>query len=120
LFEYAPIESVLCEQRASYQAALEVAEQSDSFDAFLEQMLEVLLAALQRLGPELRGQTEDVDDRLTKGRSLLGKRWFSRKEYLAHFPKLSTASASRDLARAASSGALHTRGEGRATEYRFR
>jgi Fic family protein len=120
VFEHAPIEEVMLEHQKRYQAALMSAEQPGSFDAFLEHLLELLLLALRQLGAQLRGQTETGDDRLARAKTLLGKRWFSRKDYLVHFPKLSTASASRDLATAVTAKAVSARGERRSTEYRFR
>jgi Fic family protein len=120
LLQHAPVEAVMLEHRKRYQAALASAEQPGSFDAFLELLLDLLLLALQQLGAQLRSQTETAKDRLAKAKALLGKRWFSRKDYLSHFPKLSTASASRDLATAVTAKALSTQGERRSTEYRFR
>lgn len=119
IFEHAPIEDVLLAHRSRYEAVLATASQRGTADAFLETLLELLLLALRQLGPQLRGQAETPDDRVEKARAAFGKRWFSRKDYLALFPKLSTASASRDLASAATSNTVDTRGERRFTQYRF-
>jgi len=120
VFEHAPIEEVLLQHRSRFETALAGALQRAAGDAFLETWLELLLLSLRQLGPQLRGRAETPDARLAKARVGLGKRWFSRKDYLAFFPKLSTASASRDLAAAVTSKAAEARGERRFTEYRFR
>jgi hypothetical protein len=120
LFEHAQVESFMLEHKKRYHAAVASAEERGSFDGFLELMLDLLLLALKRLGGQLRAHGETADDRLAKAKGSLGKRWFSRKDYLGFFPKLSTASASRDLAAAVAADNVTTRGERRLTEYRFR
>ena len=120
VFEHAPVEQVLLAHRSTYDAALAAAAQRATFDAFLEPMLDLLMLALRQLEPQLRGRSETPEDRRILAKAQLAKRWFSRKDYLAFFPKLSTASASRDLAAAVTSGAISARGKGRSTDYRFR
>ncbi|MBW8885533.1 MAG: hypothetical protein JF612_12340 [Planctomycetia bacterium] len=75
---------------------------------------------MERLETQLRSKPETVDERLAKARRALANAWFSRKGYLTLFPDLSTASASRDLARALAARAVTSRGRRRSTEYRFR
>ncbi|MDP1825884.1 MAG: hypothetical protein Q8L48_21655 [Archangium sp.] len=48
------------------------------------------------------------------------RRWFSRRDYLRLHVKLSTATASRDLAAGLAEGKLDARGAMRLTEYRAR
>jgi len=120
LFEHAPVELLLREHQAQHVAAYKTATRLGSPDAFLEHLLDILLLALQRLGAQLRGRAETAADRLAKARRALAKRWFSRSGYLALFPELSTASASRDLAHALAERSLSSRGQRRLTEYRFR
>ena len=120
LFAHAPTEALLREHQPQHLAAWSAARTSGSVDPFLEHMLEMLLLALQRLGAQLRSKPETAEDRLTKARRALGKRWFSRRGYLACFPDLSTASASRDLGGALAARTLVSRGQRRLMEYRFR
>jgi Fic family protein len=120
LFAHVPTETLLREHQTQHLAAWRAARTSGNVDPFLEHMLEMLLLALQRLGPQLRSKPETREDRLTKARRALGKRWFSRKGYLACFPDLSTASASRDLGGALAARTLASRGQRRLMEYRFR
>ncbi len=120
VFEHVPAESLIREHQAEYYAALAAADHSGGSDPFLEFMLDVLLLGLERVSGQLRGHAETGDDRLSKARAALGQRWFGRKEYLALFPRLSTASASRDLAQALGGGLLISKGTRAHTQYRFR
>jgi hypothetical protein len=56
--------------------------------------------------------------RLAKIERLLGT-WSGARDYLALFPRLSTASASRDLASGLAARTLVSRGDRAQTEYRF-
>jgi Fic family protein len=120
IFEHLPTESLIRQHQKRYYDALAAADRAGKSDAFIECMLEILLLALRELGEQLRGHAETGTDRLIKARKALRRRWFSRKDYLAVFPRLSTASASRDLARASTQRMLESRGERALTEYRFR
>jgi Fic family protein len=119
VFEYVPAESLIRARQREYYAALARADRLGRSDPFVEHMLEVLLDALRGMAGQLRGTRDSPAARLTRARRSLGQRWFSRKDYLALFPKLSTASASRDLVGAVQSGALSTRGERALTRYHF-
>jgi len=112
-FAHAPVESLLRERQA--RPGLE-----KGGAPVIEQMLEVLFLALKRAEGTLHGRAETPEDRLAKARQALSKAWFPRKAYLSLFPRLSTASASRDLALGVSGGRLSSRGERALTEYRFR
>jgi Fic family protein len=120
VFEYVPAESLIREQQRDYYAALASADRAGRCDPFLDFMLQILLRALERAGGQLRGHAETASERLDKARAMLGKRWFRRKEYLTVFPRLSTASASRDLVHGLSTKRLASRGEHALTRYRFR
>jgi Fic family protein len=120
LFAHVPAESLIREHQADYYAALAASDRLGRSDPFLEYMLQILLQALARASKQLRGQPETRQGRLEKARSELGARWFSRKDYLALFPRLSTASSSRDLAIARRQRLLTAQGEHALTRYRFR
>jgi Fic family protein len=119
VFEHVPAESLIREHQREYYAALAASDRLGGCDPFLEHMLGILLLALERLSGQLRGRADRPQDRLLEARSSLGKRWFSRRDYLALFPRLSTASASRDLASGLATRALVARGARARTEYRF-
>jgi Fic family protein len=120
IFEHVPTESLIREHQRDYYGALAASDRAGSCDPFLEYMLGTLLQALGRLGGQLRGRPMDGRTRLTEAHRTLGERWFSRKDYLALFPALSTASASRDLARGLTDALLRAQGARALTRYRFR
>jgi hypothetical protein len=82
-------------------------------------MLQILLWAMARVSKQLRGQAETQASRLAKAHAELGRRWFSRKDCLSLFPRLSTASANRDRASAVADQRLTSRGDPALTRYRF-
>jgi Fic family protein len=120
VFAHVPAESLIREHQADYYAALAASDRSGRSEPFLEYMLQILLLALGRVSQDLRGQPETGHSRLAKARAALGRRWFSRKDYLSLFPRLSTATASRDLASALSARQLSSKGVRALTQYRFR
>ena len=120
LFAHVPAETLIREHQVDYYAALAASDRLGRCDPFLEYMLHILLLAVSRVSAQLRGEPETHQGRLVKARKALGRSWFSRKQYLALFPRLSTASASRDLAKAVADGALNSQGERALTRYRFR
>jgi Fic family protein len=119
VFEHVPAESLIRKQQRKYYGALAASDRLGRSDPFVEYMLQVLLSALRLLGTQLRSKPETASDRLKKAKRALGRRGFSRKDYLALFPKLSTASASRDLANAVKSRQLAARGARALMRYRF-
>jgi Fic family protein len=120
IFAHVPAESLIREHQSDYYAALAASDRLGRSDPFLEFMLQILLRALARVSKQLRGQPETPQSRLAKARAELAGRWFSRKDYLSLFPRLSTASASRDLASALATRQLSSKGEQALTRYRFR
>jgi Fic family protein len=119
-FAYVPTESLIREHQADYYDALAASDQLGRCDPFLDFMLEILFLALQRGSAGFRAQSETSETRIAKARAQLRLRWFSRKDYLALFPRLSTASASRDLKSAITNSQLRSEGEHALTRYRFR
>ncbi len=120
IFAHVPAESLIRERQSEYYGALAASDRLGRCDPFLEFMLEILLAALGRVSAQLRGRPESNETRVARAHEELGRRWFSRKDYLALFPRLSTASASRDLAAAVTTGKLYSQGERALMRYRFR
>jgi Fic family protein len=120
IFAHVPAESLIRERQSDYYAALAASDRLGRSDPFLEYMLQILLRALARVSKQLRGQPETRQSRLAKARAELGSGWFSRKDYLSLFPRLSTASASRDLASALVDRQISSKGEHALTRYRFR
>jgi Fic family protein len=119
LFRYVPAESLIRTRQAEYYAALEHSDRAGSCDAFVELMLTIAEEGLRQIATDLRAPVVTPDKRLDQASAQLGRGWFRRKDYLALFTNLSTATASRDLRHGLDAGRLETRGSRRLTEYRF-
>src|SRR5213076_461116 len=86
VFEHVPAESLIRKHQRDYYDALAASDRLARSDPFVEYMLEVLLRSLKQLGTQLRSKPETSSDRLKKAKRALGRRTFSRKDYLALFP----------------------------------
>jgi Fic family protein len=120
LLQFVPVESVVRDRQRQYDAALRRSDREGRCTRFLEFSLDALAQALTDFGDEVRGSPETPESRLERARQHFGRRWFSRSAYLGLHPRLSTATASRDLARGVAVGRLSVRGARRLTEYRCR
>ena len=82
-------------------------------------MLETIKEATMEFTGNIKPVKQSTEMRIDVARHTLGKRYFSRKEYLNLHPGISTATGSRDLAIAVQNGLLEKTGEKSTTEYRF-
>lgn len=119
LLAFVPVESVVRDRQAAYYRALRRSDAGGDATPFLEFSLSALASALEGFAREVRPERLDGSARLAKARASLSG-WFARADYVALHPRLSTASASRDLAEAVADGVLERRGERRLARYRFR
>ncbi len=120
LLRFVPVESIIRKRQARYYQTLRRADVDGHCTRFLEFTLTALADALTEFGEEVRAAPETAESRLARGRAHFGQRWFSRADYLRLHPRLSTATASRDLAAGVKKGRLESRGARRLTEYRLR
>jgi Fic family protein len=120
VFALVPVESLIRERQRDYYRALARADARGDASVFVDFMLACLRDALRALGSEYGGGKFAPEDRLQRALTELGDRWFVRKDYLALFGGLSTATASRDLRRGLDEGRIEGRGSGARTEYRGR
>jgi hypothetical protein len=79
----------------------------------------MLDAAEEFLGSMRAGQVT-ADDRLEVAHERFQKKWFSRRDFLGVFVRLSSATASRDLASGVERRTLERHGDKALTRYRFR
>ena len=119
LLQFVPVESIVRDRQRQYYETLRRADGEGHCTAFLEFSLLALADALSEFGQDVRPSKETTGTRLEAARAHFGRRWFSRRDYLGLHVKLSTATASRDLAFGTAQRKLKTRGEQRLTEYRF-
>ncbi|MEW5854441.1 MAG: Fic family protein [Myxococcota bacterium] len=119
LFAFVPVESVIRERQSAYYDALEASDRAGSSTVFIEFALEATCDAVEKtLGAVSRGPVTP-EQRLDVAAEQLGTRLFSRKEYQALFPGLSTATASRDLRQGVDAQRLRRTGDKALARYAF-
>ncbi|MCM2280987.1 MAG: Fic family protein [Bdellovibrionaceae bacterium] len=120
LFEFTPLESVIRNRQEAYYKALGLSDKAAIADPFIEFSLETIFEALEDLGAAIRPEPLTAEDRLEIAREQFRERSFSRKDYLAIFKAISTATASRDLAHGVQEKILEKTGEKALASYRFK
>ncbi len=120
LFQFVPIESVIRDRQAEYYAVLGKCNSAGNSTAFIEFALTATRDALELTLSQLATTPITGSDRLATAHEHFGNQLFSRKDYLTLFPKLSTATASRDLKGAVDQSLLIKSGEKSQTRYVFR
>jgi Fic family protein len=122
VFGYLPVEAFIHRTQPAYYAALEYADRRGDCGGFITYLLERIDEALADLldsSDPVRTQQERVDIFLTSGPPRNNtERTFRRKEYMSFYPKLSAATASRDLQDATNAGKLAREGTKRTAVYR--
>jgi Fic family protein len=118
-FEFVPVETVIRERQQEYYDVLGACDRVGNSTAFIEFGTAAVEVALRRFLETLQAEPATQTHRLKIAARHFGKDDFSRKDYLSLFPKLSTATASRDLRHGVDEGALSKMGERALTRYRF-
>ncbi len=119
LFQHVPIESVIRDRQKEYYSVLSRCNQAGYSTAFIEFSLAATRDALDRTLSEIAPVTVTAAHRLETAREHFANRSFSRKDYLTLFPKLSTATASRDLRQAVDEGRMQRTGDKSLARYVF-
>lgn len=117
IFESLPFETLINKTQVEYYQALSTSDKIGKSTPFISYLLHVIDKALSNL-LAVKGKTIHPEDRMTYFLSL-GKGSFTRKDYMEVFKTISTATASRDLKKAADKGKLRTEGSGNRTLYFF-
>lgn len=120
IFEFTPLESVIRNRQEAYHKALGLSDKAADASPFIEYSLETISAALEDLGSAIRPEPLSAADRLEIAREQFRDRSFSRKDFLAIFKAISTATASRDLAHGVQEKILEKAGEKALASYRFK
>ena len=97
VFEHLPIESLVREHQADYYAILSACDHAGGATRFVEFMLDLVARSLRELVATIRPVGSTATNRLERALEQFGDREYSRKDYLALFPTISPATASRDL-----------------------
>jgi Fic family protein len=120
LFEYLPVESVVHCHQQEYYRVLGACDKTGSSTLFVEFSLATIRETLAGFLSEVRLEAPTAQTRLALARQDFGGKNFSRKDYLCHFPTLSTATASRDLRDGVEQGMLVRFGTKAQARYHFR
>ena len=118
-FEFVPLESIIRERQKDYYAVLGNCDQIGTSTAFVEFGAVVVEEALRRFMENLKTEPVTSSQRIETAARHFGQQDFSRKDYAVLFPKLSTATASRDLRKGVEISRLLRTGEKALTRYRF-
>jgi hypothetical protein len=95
VFALVPTESVIKEHQKDHHAALARSDRAGDSTAFVEFALGALKAGLEGLLATMRPRPLDSAQRLTSAYDHFGRRFFSRRDYLALLRGIQTATASR-------------------------
>lgn len=118
LFAQVPVESFIRDRQSDYYAVLGQCDRAGKSTAFVEFALEQTLAALKMVTGLQQGRMSG-EDRVKTAYQHFGKAPLSRKDYLALFPGLSPATASRDLQQAVAGKVWEREGDKATARYRF-
>lgn len=110
---------ILEAQQSDYYLALESSDREGESTAFAEFSLATIKQALSELIAAAPKTNNSQSHRLRLARAKFGQQPFSRKEYMAAMPEISTATASRDLALWCQQGELAKQGSRNQTKYTF-
>jgi hypothetical protein len=104
----------------SYYNALRAADRQGNAAPFVEFALDTLKVALEDVIGSLRPHKSTPSSRLGQAQLQFGVQKLSRKDYMKHFPDISSATASRDLAAAVADDTLVMSGEKALARYQFK
>lgn len=116
VFEYLPIEQEIKRSQEAYYQVLSQCDKEGLATKFVEYMLDKIKLSLSELVSNQRVQFTDTE-RLLYFLEQVGEHGFTRKEYLQMFPKISPATATRDLRKGVEEGIIQRKGNNRLSRY---
>ncbi len=119
VFEYLPVESLIKQKQSEYYNKLSESDKKKNSTPFIEFMLEIISASLERL-LQSSSITLHTEDRIRLFKEKAGQNKFNRKDYMQSFKNISAPTASRDLKWAVKENLLTKFGDYRLTEYQFK
>lgn len=118
IFEFLPFETLISKDQDNYYKALAESDKSGKSTNFIEYMLNVIDISMGEL-LDFNNRTLNEKDRLEYF-VLLNKAEFTRKDYMAIFKHISSATASRDLKKGVELGLFEKTGNKNKTIYRLK
>ncbi len=116
VFEYLPIEQEIKNSQEEYYNVLSQCDKEGLSTKFVEYLLDKIKLSLAELVGTQRDNFTDTD-RLNYFLEQINMGEFTRKDYLKMFPKISTATATRDLRKGVEVGILTRKGNDRLANY---
>ncbi len=116
VFEFLPIEGQIKQSQQGYYDSLSRSDKEGISTAFVEYMLEKIYLSLEDLIESQRRSLTNTE-RIEHFIEFSGKNIFTRKDYLATFKDISSATASRDLREGTEQGYFKRIGKDRLTRY---
>ena len=117
IFEFLPFETMISNDQEKYYTALAQSDKSGKSTKFIEYMLSVIDASINKL-LDFNNRTFNENDRLEYFISL-NKNEFSRKDYMDIFKDISSSTASRDLKKGLELNLFEKIGEKNKTKYKI-
>ncbi len=118
VFQFLPIEGQIKASQQEYYDALGKSDKAGIATAFVEYMLERIYQSLEDLIESQRRSLTNTE-RIEHFIEFSGKDSFTRKDYMAIFKDISTATATRDLKYGTENGYFKKRGKDRTSEYQI-
>lgn len=116
VFEFLPIEQEIKKSQEEYYHVLSQCDKEGLSTKFVEYLLSKIKISLAELVAAQRVNYTDLE-RLNYFLDQIGTAPFTRKDYLRVFPKISTATATRDLKKGVEEGILTRNGKDRLANY---
>lgn len=116
MFEYLPIEQEIKKSQEEYYHVLSQCDKEGLSTKFVEYLLGKIKLSLTELVDTQRENFTDIE-RLNYFMDQIDTGDFTRKDYLRMFPKISTATATRDLRKGVEEGILVRKGNDRLASY---
>lgn len=116
VYEFLPVEGQIKQSQQEYYEVLAAADREGMSTKFVEYMLRKIVASLTDLIASQRRNLSNTD-RIEHFIEYSGIKTFTRKEYLTMFRRISTATATRDLAKGVELGVFKRVGSDRTSRY---
>ena len=119
VFEFLDVESMIFENRDEYYRQIRNSQKLNDSAGFCLFMPEQVLRSVKSVWKNSGVIANSCAARMSIARDIFSEKYFSRREYQQLFKTISTATASRDLAKSTAAGILIRRGDKRTARYIF-
>jgi Fic family protein len=120
IFKFITVEELIKKNQKEYYNVLSQCDKEGNSIKFIEFSLNLIHIALKIYEKEPSLRLNDTSSRLEYARRSLKNLWFSRKDYMAIFKDISSATASRDLKQGINAGFLDHKGSHNKVRYFYR